>query len=218
MMKVFTNDEIPQGSTEWLSFREGKITGTKLGKLYHKSRKEGEIYDTEKPNLAYYELLAERLADGTGDDDGLSSSRERGSDLEELAIDEVEDVLGIKFERGGVWQLNDRHIESPDGWTKDLKNAVEIKCLSSGRHLQAIIEDKAPSEYYGEYLNYFITNDQLETLYIALYDPRFFIDKLQLKIFIVERKDVAYEIERLKDIVALTEAKIEADIAKLVGE
>ena len=33
--------EVEQGSSEWLSFREGKRTGTSIGKLFAKSRKTG---------------------------------------------------------------------------------------------------------------------------------------------------------------------------------
>lgn len=215
-MKVYTNEEIEQGSTEWLSFREGKITGTKLGKLYHKSRKDGELYDTESPNLAYYELLAERLAEGTGDDDGLSSSRERGSELEQQALEEAEQNLGKKFNHGGVWQASETHIESPDGWTDDLKEAIEIKCLSSGRHLQAIMLNTAPSEYFGEYMNYFLVNDKLERLYIFLYDPRFLSEKLQTAVFTIERKDVLNQLRRLRQIIVETEDKLNKDIRSLL--
>ena len=107
--------EVEQGSTEWLSFREGKRTGTTIGKIFAKSRKTGEMYDTEKPLITFYQKVAERLAEGTGDDDGLESSRERGKDLEEEAIKEAEQQLGLTLIRGNVWQSADEnHIESPD--------------------------------------------------------------------------------------------------------
>lgn len=216
-MKVYTNEEIEQGSTEWLSFREGKITGTKLGKLYHKSRKDDELYDMNKPNLAYYELLAERLAEGTGDDDGLSSSRERGSELEAQALERAEEILGKKFNHGGVWQLNDRHIESPDGWTEDLKEAVEIKCLSSGRHLMAIMLNTAPKEYYGEYMNYFLVNEHLERLHVFLYDPRFVLGDLQTAVFTIERKGIESELARLREIIEETEKRLNRDAKWLLS-
>ena len=142
--------ELEQGSSEWMSFREGKRTGTSIGKIFAKSRKTGEIYDTEKPMITFYQKVAERLAEGTGDDDGLDSSRERGKDLEEEAISEAEQKLGLKLIRGNVWQSSDdeNHIESPDAYTKDLKTAVEIKCLSSARHIQAICENRPPENIW----------------------------------------------------------------------
>ena len=161
--------ELEQGSTEWLSFREGKRTGTTIGKIFAKSRVTGEMYDTNKPLITFYQKVAERLAEGTGDDDGLESSRERGKDLEQEAITEAEQKLGLKLIRGNVWQADEWHIESPDAYTKDLKTAVEVKCLSSARHIQAIIEDRPPQEYMAEYLNYFLVNDKLKTLYVFLY-------------------------------------------------
>ena len=194
--------DVEQGSSEWLSFREGKRTGTSIGKMFAKSRKTGEIYDTDKPLVTLYQKVAERLAEGTGDDDGLESSRERGKELEQQAIDCAEEKLKLKLERGGVWQADDddNHIESPDAYTVDLKIAVEIKCLSSARHIQAIVEDTPPQEYLAEYYNYFLVNEKLEKLYVFLYDPRFFIEGLTWHAFEIKRKDIAYEIERMRDV------------------
>ena len=194
--------EVEQGSSEWLSFREGKRTGTSIGKLFAKSRVAGELYDTDKPLITFYQKVAERLAEGTGDDDGLESSRERGKDLEQEAINEAERKLGLILIRGNVWQVDDdtNHIESPDAYTEDLKTAVEVKCLSSARHIQAICENRPPKEYYAEYLNYFLVNDELETLYVFLYDPRFLLERLRTKAFKLSRKDIEADIERMRDI------------------
>lgn len=208
--------EVEQGSSEWMSFREGKRTGTTVGKIFAKSRKTGEMYDTTKPLITFYQKVAERLAEGTGDDDGLESSRERGKDLEEEAINEAERQLGLKLIRGNVWQADDlNHIESPDAYTRDLKTAVEIKCLSSARHIQAICENRPPQEYYAEYLNYFLVNDELETLYIFLYDPRFMLDHLKWHAFKLSRKDIEYDIERLRDIDAYAEELINKTVTEL---
>lgn len=210
--------EIEQGTPEWMSYREGKRTGTTIGKLFAKSRKTGEMYDTEKPLITFYQKIAERLAEGTGDDDGLESSRERGKDLEQDAINEAEQKLGLKLIRGNVWVSNDpNHIESPDAYTKDLKTAVEVKCLSSARHIQAIVEDKPPVEYWAEYLNYFLVNDKLQTLYIFLYDPRFMLEHLTWHAFKLERKDIEYDIERMRDIDETAEQLISDTVTWLIG-
>lgn len=209
--------EIEQGSTEWMSFREGKRTGTTIGKIFAKSRKTGEMYDTEKPLITFYQKVAERLAEGTGDDDGLESSRERGKDLEEEAIQEAEQQLGLTLIRGNVWQSEDaNHIESPDAYTEDLKTAVEIKCLSSARHIQAICENRPPQEYYAEYLNYFLVNDKLETLYVFLYDPRFLLEHLRWHAFKLDRKDIEYDIERMRDIDQRAEELISETVTNLM--
>lgn len=210
--------EVEQGSSEWLSFREGKRTGTSIGKLFAKSRATGELYDTDKPLITFYQKVAERLAEGTGDDDGLESSRERGKDLENEAISEAEQKLGLNLIRGNVWQDSDdpNHIESPDAYTKDLKTAVEIKCLSSARHIQAICLNEPPKEYYAEYLNYFLVNDKLETLYVFLYDPRFLMEHLKWHAFKIKRADVEYDIERMRDIDSQAEQMISAMVESLI--
>lgn len=210
--------EIEQGTPEWMSLREGKRTGTSIGKIFAKSRKTGEMFDTEKPLITFYQKVAERLAEGTGDDDGLDSSRERGKDLEQQAIDEAEQKLGLKLIRGNVWQADDKnHIESPDAYTKDLKTAVEVKCLSSARHIQAIVEDRPPMEYWAEYLNYFLVNDKLKTLYVFLYDPRFMLEHLRTKAFKLERSEIEYDIERMRDIDMIAEQLIDQTVSRLIG-
>ena len=210
--------DIEQGSSEWMSFREGKRTGTSIGKLFAKSRKTGEMYDTDRPLVTFYQKVAERLAEGTGDDDGLDSSRERGKDLEQEAIDEAERRLGLVLVRGKVWQsdADANHIESPDAFTEDLKTAVEIKCLSSARHIQAICENRPPQEYYAEYLNYFLVNEKLQTLYVFLYDPRFLLEHLTWHAFKLTRKDIEYDIERMRDIDAEAEKLISLTVANLM--
>ena len=210
--------EVEQGSSEWLSFREGKRTGTSLGKLYAKSRKADELYDTTKPLLTMYAKIAERLAEGTGDDDGLESSRERGKELEAEAIATAEQKLGLKLIRGNVWQSDDEnHIESPDAYTEDLKQAVEVKCLSSARHIMAIMTETPPQEYLAEYYNYFLVNDKLETLHIFLYDPRFLLEHLQWHSFEIHRKDITKQLERMAEIDAAAEQFINESVKGLLN-
>ena len=213
-MKVI---ELEQGTPEWFSFREGKRTGTTIGRIFAKSRKSDELYDTNKPLLTFYQKVAERLAEGTGDDDGLESNRERGKQLENEAINEAEEKLGLDLVRGKVWQADDvAHIESPDAYTKDLKTAVEVKCLSSARHIQAICENNPPQEYWAEYLNYFLVNPKLKTLYVFMYDPRFMISDLCWHAFEIKRKDIAKDIERMKEIDQEAEKQISEMVARLI--
>lgn len=186
--------EIEQGSADWKQLREGRLTGTKIGSIYAKSRKDGEMFDTSKHLLGFYELLAERLTDS----DDLSSSVERGKALESEALEVASDELGIDFVHGNVWELDKNHIESPDGYTKDLKIAIEIKCLSSSRHIQAIYDDRPPIEYATEYANYFLVNKDLEMLIVYLYDPRFIEPKLRTHYWFLNRVDLMPQIRALK--------------------
>lgn len=188
--------EIEQGSDAWKQLREGKLTGTKIGSIYAKSRKADEVFDYSKHLIGFYELLAERLTDS----DDLSSGIERGKELESEALRVASDELGIEFVQGNVWELDENHIESPDGYTKDLKIAIEIKCLASSRHIQAIYEDRPPIEYRTEYANYFLVNQKLEALVVFIYDPRFINPNLRSHYWFVYRKDLDAEIKALKQV------------------
>lgn len=188
--------EIEQGTDEWKQLREGKLTGTKIGKVFAKSRDEAEMFDTSKPLLGFYELLAERLTDA----DDLTSGIERGHELEAEALELASKELGIDFVHGNVWELDENHIESPDGYTEDLTEAIEIKCLSSARHIMAIRTNQYPTEYMAEYVNYFIVNDKLKRLFVYLYDSRFIEPKLRSAVWVIERDDVQFRIERMKEI------------------
>ena len=72
--------------------------------------------------------------------------------------------------------------------------AVEIKCLSTARHLQALIEQKIPDDYHFQVLQYFIVIDELEVLYFSFYDPR--IVGHELVIIEVHRDEVQAEVEQ----------------------
>lgn len=209
-MKVI---EIEQGSDAWKRLREGKLTGTKIGSIYAKSRKADALFDTSRHLLGFYELLAERLTDA----DDLSSGIERGTELESEALRVASDELGIDFVHGNVWELDENHIESPDGYTEDLKIAIEIKCLSSARHIQAIYDDIPPTEYRTEYANYFLVNPKLEMLVVFLYDPRFIESKLKTHYWFLYRTDLMREIKALKDIKKLVLKELDEAERKLTA-
>lgn len=156
-----------QGSEEWENSRKGRITGTKLADLVVK-RGFGR-------KLGFYSLLADKLA---VDDSGASDDpMERGHDLEQTAIDLFSEKTGKKVERVGLClsDKNENIALSPDGLIKvkgKYKEAVEVKALSASRHLQAMFENKIPSEYEFQVLQYFIVCEDLQTLYFVFYDPR----------------------------------------------
>lgn len=205
--------EVEQGSDDWKRLREGRLTGTKIGKIFAKSRNSEELFDTSKHLLGFYEMLAERLTDS----DDLTSGIERGHELEEEALQMASDELGIEFVHGNVWQADANHIESPDGYTEDLTMAIEIKCLSSSRHIQAIYEDIYPQEYMAEYLNYFLVNPKLETLFIYLYDPRFMSEKLRSRCWFIGRSDIKDKLKRMEEVKKQALKDIEQAVKQLEG-
>jgi len=147
---------------EWLADRFGKITGTKVKDVIAKrgiSRK-----------IGFYQLVADRLAIPADDED----KRDRGTRLEAKAIEEFIKKTKKKVDTSLLmWQRNDNPniAYSPDGVISKTE-AVEAKCLSSARHLEAFIEQSVPKDYEDQVLQAFVVNDKLKKLYVVFYDDR----------------------------------------------
>lgn len=156
---------------EWLAARRGKITGSRLKDIVVKR-------GTAK-KIGFYELIAERL--GVPADD--ESAMDRGTRLESEAVDKFIEMTGKKVDTSLViWERDDEAsiAISPDGFveqaeTLEATEAVETKCLSSARHIEALLTQEIPSEYEFQTLQYFIVNEKLETLYFCFYDPRILV-------------------------------------------
>ena len=143
----------------------------------------------------FYKLIAEQLATP----DNWPDPMERGKALEKEAITLFSELYKktvntdlVTWEREDVGQI----AISPDGYMDDgfvISEAVEVKCLSSATHMQAVIENCLPEEYEFQVLQYFIVNDDLETLYFFMYDPRL-PEKCQHKTFVISRSDKQEEI------------------------
>lgn len=195
--------DIEQGSQDWVDFRRGKISGTMLGDLY--SKRGGR-------KIGFYEIIAQRLAIEPDEENRM----DRGLRLEEAAVELFEKQFNKKIYRAGVCVSDDNEniINSPDGIIGEedkYTEAIEIKCLSSARHLQAVIENKVPSEFEAQKVQYFIVNPKLQTLYFIFYDPR--ILSVPFHVIEVTRKELGdlpeiyknYQIEQLKEIDEIVE-------------
>lgn len=185
----------------WILARRGKITGTRLKDIIVK-RGTGK-------KIGFYELIAERLGIPADGEDAMA----RGLRLESEAMSRFEKETGKKVNQDLVIWSRDDDVNiaiSPDGYIGK-KEAVEVKCLSSARHIQAIIENKIPDEYEYQVLQYFIVNEDLKTLYFVMYDPR--IIAKDFVVFEVQRKDVQADVETyltleretLSEVIAWTE-------------
>lgn len=195
--------DVKQNTDEWFELRKCKITGSRLKDLVAKrgGRK-----------LGFYELLADRLAVNPDDENAM----DRGHRLEEEAIAHFMSTTGKEVVQTGIWisDTNDKIAVSPDGAIKNgsvYPEAVEVKCLSSARHLQALVENKIPDEYQLQVLQYFIVNEFLQTLYFVFYTDR--IPSQPMHVIEVDRKDIEddiefyynYEVDTLKEIDELAE-------------
>ena len=162
---------------EWLQARVGKITGSRVKDIIVKRGTDMK--------MGYYELIAERLAVPADDENPM----DRGNRLEEFAIEEFAKATGKKVTTDLViWERDDNSriavspdgsIEEEDGITKEIvvvasigtREAVEAKCLKSSAHIKAFLTQEIPDEYNDQAVQYFVVNENLETLYFAFYDP-----------------------------------------------
>lgn len=167
----------------WLLGRRGRITGSRLKDIIVK-RGTGK-------KIGFYELIAERL--GVPADD--ESAMERGSRLEPEGMEAFIKATGKKVDASLViWTREDNEdiAISPDGFIGE-KEAVEVKCLSSARHIEALLTQEVPDEYKDQAIQYFVVNDKLQTLHFVFYDPRI----LSKPYFAIEikRKDVQEKVD-----------------------
>lgn len=145
--------------------------------------------------LGFYEILAEKIAYEKGDENPM----ERGIALEDEARQKLEVLLDEEIETVGLC-VHDTVPDiavSPDGIIRKnghIYYAVEIKCLGTARHLQAVIEKNVPDDYKQQVLQYFIVLEELEVLYFTFYDPR--VVGHELFVIEVHRKDIAEEAEQ----------------------
>lgn len=196
--------QLEQNTDEWLEWRKGKITGSRLKNLIVK-RGTGK-------KIGFYELLAERLSTDTS---AVDDPMQRGHDLEVEAIKEFEEITGMKVETDcGVWVSDESEYIaiSPDGIIND-EEAVEVKCLASARHLQALIEQKIPDDYEEQSIQYFVVNEKLKALHFVFYDPR--IACKPLHYITINRVDVEDTIQAYAAYQRATLAEIEEIITKL---
>lgn len=175
--------EVFEDRYSWLEARRGKITGSRLGDVYSPKGVK---------KIGFYEVIAERLGIS---DDGSETPMDRGTRLESEALDEYEKATGKKLDRSKVlWMRDDNEsiAISPDASVIGEKRAVETKCLSSARHIEAVITGKVPKDYEYQRLQYFIVNDELEALDFVFYDPRLYA--APLKIITTTRAEVQDQI------------------------
>jgi predicted phage-related endonuclease len=204
--------ELDQNTPEWLEARKGKITGSKAYDIMPKYR--GAGYKS-----GFYKLIAERLAT----DEVVTDFRERGHSLEAEAAEAFEKETGKKLTKVGmiVSDFDEDIALSPDNMVEPVDGvyteAVEIKCLSSDLHIEAVMENaipgKAADRYLHQILHYFVVVPTLERVWLAFYDPRLSVHSL----FVLEFERDAYEeeIEALQTHEVETMERVRKALAKL---
>ena len=200
--------KMQQRSPEWFDARKGHITGTGLKKVI--GRKDSQ-------ESYFYEILAERLAISDGSE--AESAMDRGVRLENEALEAFEKKTGNIVESVGFIESSENQGIgcSPDGLIRKGKKytgSIEVKCLNSGNHLRAWIEDKIPDEYMPQIIQAFIVNNDLQTMWSVFYDPR--IKQHPLHIIKTERKEIAETIKEYKEAEEKFLERIDEALSKIV--
>lgn len=193
---------------EWKAARQGKITGSTLKDIVT-LRGDGK-------KVGYWNLIADRLSEQPDGENAM----DRGTRLEPEAIEQFVEHTGKEVNTDLViWVRddNDNIALSPDGFIEHngkITEAVEVKCLDRAKHAEAIVTNKIPKDYDFQVLQYFVVNDDLEQLHFVMYDPRF-IEKLRLKMFVVDRAEVADNVEKYLEYERNTLEEINSIVADL---
>ncbi len=193
---------------EWMLARKGKITGSRAGDIT--SKRGGS------KKIGFYELIAEKLAVTEEDFDGYvpnETPMQRGTRLESYAIDRFAKEGQVEVDTSLIiWEMdeNPNIAVSPDGVISETE-AVEAKCLSSARHLEAYLTKKIPDEYFEQCLQYFVCNELLEVLHFVFYDPRIVVKDY----FVIEMRKQ----DHLDDIIMQREHQVSTleEVDRIVG-
>jgi hypothetical protein len=175
----------------WLNGRLGKVTGSTL--------KETVTLAGEGIKPGVFRAAAESLIGSAAIDDE-ENPMARGNRLEPEAIERFRQETGKKVDDSLlIWEsdADPRMAVSPDGVIGKTA-AVEVKCLSAAKHVEARYTGRIPKNtagYEEQVLQYFIVNRKLIDLYYIFYDPRF-PQPLDFFFLTFTRKELTKEIER----------------------
>jgi putative phage-type endonuclease len=158
---------IEQGSHQWHQMRQGIVTGTSL---------KSALGTPKVQETLLYQLVAERMTEPQIIDIS-SAAVERGNELEPIARRVVRDETGIDFQETGMLFSDDLpgFGFSPDAICEDggeIIGGLEIKCPGSKKHVEYIVKNELPKEYYHQVMAPFLMSDKVQFWYFASYDDR----------------------------------------------
>ena len=164
--------------------------------------------------MAYYELIAERLAIPASDEKPM----DRGHRLESVALNIYEEKYDVKLNKDLIMWVSDDDDSiavSPDAEYADVNTeAVEVKCLNSALHIKTLLTQQIPDEYHYQAMQYFCVNKNLERLHFAFYDDRLVIKEKFFRITL-ERKDYLDEINDILEFQKDTLTEVNKIVAEL---
>jgi len=175
--------QIEQGTQEWHQLRLGKVTASRVSDVMSKI-KSGESASRRNYKM---ELVVERLT-GLKTESYTSPAMQHGIDNEGIARSTYEIQNNVLVDQ--VAFINHYNIKnagcSPDGLVSNL-GMVEIKCMTTANHVEAILNNRPPPQYFAQCQFQMACAGRLWND-LTLFDPRL-PDILQLKVFRIERDE-----------------------------
>jgi hypothetical protein len=242
-LKIITN--IYQNSEEWLEWRYGKITGSKVDGVLPPQRK---LKDSTMAKQGFWELLAEQFISSDVEDIS-SDARARGHQLEHDNITITQERLKLgEVQRNALWENENGIAISPDAFEANTETptwAIECKSLNYANHFKAwfntnqeritfgignnwrISREKplsagfqsVPDDYKYQILHYFIVNPALKKVHMAFYNPMFIAKAPQMAHFVITitREEIKHEAYKLHEYELETMDEIRS-IVKAINE
>lgn len=171
---------VEQGSIEWHEQRFGCVTGTRIqnavGAKWDARNKKWKLGDKKIQQTLMFELLSERMSENEVND-FTSQAMERGNELEPFAIKAASESMTLDYQTCGMLGCDySEHFKfSPDAIFE--KNEVvigglETKCPSGKKHIEYILNDEIPREYFWQVMGAMILDDDVEWWDFCSYDDR----------------------------------------------
>lgn len=159
--------DIAQGSQDWFAARRGIPTASEFHLVVTPTR--GDLSKSARKYA--YRLLAERLLNFTTQTLEGQHWIERGKDLEPMAVNQFELVLGIETEPVGLIVTDDGALAaSPDRLVIGRPEAVEIKCPAPHTHIGYLLD--GPSDDYRPQVQGQLLVGKLELVHFYSYSER----------------------------------------------
>ena len=172
--------DVEQGSVDWHNERFGSVTGTRIqsavGAKWDARKKEWKLGDKKIQSTLMYELISERMSQNEIIEINTLAIQ-RGNELEPFAIKAASSFRDLQFNQCGM--LVSDEIEnfkfSPDSIYEEngiITGGLETKCPNGKKHIEYILNDEVPREYFWQVIGPFIMSEHVKWWDFASYDDR----------------------------------------------
>ena len=204
--------DFEQGTPEWLSYRCGKVTASRVADLMAKTK---TGWGASRANYAA-QLVVERLT-GTVAESYSNAAMQWGTDTEPRARLVYSMMTDAEVSQCGLIQHPSIALScaSPDGLI-GADGLVEIKCPNSATHIETLLTETVPAKYVTQMMWQMACSDRAWCDYVS-FDPRL-PGEMQLYVSRVRRddaviKEMATQVEAFLAEVAETVDRLQAKYA-----